>query len=314
MSYAGTIIIVTFNSRAIVKDCLDSIARNSREKLYKTIVVDNCSNDGSQEFIKEHYPWVKLIASKKNRGFGAGNNLGVKQAEGDWVFILNPDTVVIDSAIEILSQFLKSNPNVGCVGPGILNQKYEQTVSYYAFNKLFMSMYHAVGLSKIIPVNRIDGKWTVGARQVDRPIEVDRILGAAMMIPIEVINQTGGFDERFFLFSEEEDLCYRIISEGYKVIYNPEAKVMHEGGDAVKNVFPLAVAAANWSKFLFIEKHFGKIKAHISRFGWLKMILLRYFIYRLTHRKPDPLKIKGYIYSIKSLLFIGYFDEKIKPD
>lgn len=314
MAARGTVIIVTYNADEFIGACLDSLDPEAAAGKIKVVVVDNCSSDGTRELVRNKYGWVVLIESDYNGGFGAGNNLGLKEAEGEWVFFLNPDAVATAGCIEELADYLTLHPNAGCIAPAIRDGEGRRIVSYFPFTTLRTSFWWATGLNHVFPVNRTDGSWEIRRQPPDRTVEVDRVLGAAMMLPCRALQEVGGFDERFFLFSEEEDLCFRLMENGWKIIYHPEVVVQHAGSGIMKSIKPLAIAAANWSRYLYLRKNVGRFSAEISRWMWIKMIFFRYLVSLFKRRNRIIQDYRqGYLYSIKSLLKPGYFDRILRP-
>ncbi len=314
VEYIGSIVIVSYNSAAETERCLKSLLKLSSIDQIKIIVVDNCSNDNTCELISNQFPSVFLIKSQFNGGFGAGNNLGIAASEGNWIYFLNPDSVVQSGCLSILNSYLSNNPKVGCVAPAILDEKGNSHQSYFHFTTLWMSILSATGLINVFQFNRISGKLVLNYKPVNDTVEVDRVLGAAMMIRREAIVEIGGFDEEFFLYSEEEDVCFRLFKSGFRIVYQPEAKVSHVGGCSTDSIKPVAIAAANWSRYVFMRKHMGWISAELSRWIWVKMLLLRLLIVHLQRNSNQvSQQINGYVYSIRSLIQRGYFDRTLRP-
>ncbi|MDP8228471.1 MAG: glycosyltransferase family 2 protein [Candidatus Electryoneaceae bacterium] len=311
----GTVVIVMYNAIKFVGECLNSLKTDAMDGWINVVAVDNVSTDGTAEYVAEQYPWVTLVRSPDNGGFGAGNNIGLSQmdsddsGQSDWCFILNPDTVVSAGCLRKLSDFLDEHQDVGCVGPGVTDESGEQIVSYQPFMNLWTSFWVAVGLQRILPLNRTDEQWELRRHPPSKIVQVDRLLGAAMMIRRLALDQIGGFDERYFLYSEEEDLCIRLQNTGWKIAYNPSGTITHSGAKSTGADNPLAIAATDWSRYLFMAKHYSKGTAEISRWIWIVMITLRYL---LSFLKGGARK-EGYRLSLKSLINIGYFDRELRP-
>lgn len=310
----GTVVIVTYNAATFIGKCLESLHEDHKAERIKVIVVDNCSEDSTVDIIAGNYSWVKLIRSAVNGGFGAGNNLGIKQAKGEFCFFLNPDSSVKPGCIDKLWEYLRENQDTGCVGPLIVDNSGVPVLSYFAFNGLFISIWTAVGLQKLLPVNHSRRRWEVRRKPATIPVEVDRIVGAAMMMRMKSLKDAGGFDERFFLYSEEEDLCLRLKKARWKVVFCPEAVVEHHGGGSTGSSDPIAIAAADWSRYIFMRKHYPRLSSELSRFLWISMLSARLIVFTIiesiTGRK---LRAAGILQSIKSLLKPGYFDRELRP-
>jgi len=310
----GTVIIVTYNASSVIERCLSSLMTDENCEKYKVVVVDNCSSDDTVDIITTRFQWVSLILSKDNGGFGAGRNIGLREAEGDWILILNPDVEIKPDSIKRLANYINLYSQVGCAAPAVVDATGQQIVSYFPFLNIWTSLLLALGLNKVFPLNRTDGRWEFRWRPSDRTVKVDRVLGAVMMFSRNALNEIGGFDERFFLYSEEEDICYRLSLDGWKVIYYPEAGAVHKGAESTHSIYPVAVAAANWSRYLYMKKHFNRFTAEISRWIWIKMISIRFIfaILRSVVKKDDD-RMKGYWLSLKSLFKPEYFDRVLRP-
>ena len=308
-----TVVIVTYNAADFIVRCLHSLVSSEQKGLIKVVVVDNASEDETVDIVRNNFPWVKLIQSGWNRGFGAGNNLAIDDLEGDFVFILNPDAEIEEYCCETLIDFLDSHPDTGCVGPAVVDESGERTVSFQAFTSLLTSFWSASCLHKFIPLNRINGRWKVLYKPPPVSVEVDRLLGAAMMVRRSALQQTGGFDENFFLFSEEEDLCYRLRQLGWLIYYSPVASVKHRGSGCTQHRHSLSIAAINWSRYYYLRKHNTHAKAELSRIIWIIAIFLRLIVNFFNFSAMGRSQRRGYILSLRSLIKPDYFDNVIRP-
>ena len=203
-----SVIIVTYNSAGLIGPCLDSVLDGPGMEL-EVFVVDNASADGTADTVRRRFPEVRLIQSPVNRGFGAANNLALPQCGGRHILFLNPDTLVRPGALAAMSAFLDGRPHVGLAGPRLvyLDGRAQESVSYrYLGQKYAPELYR--GLKG----------------------EIAWVMGACMIAPAGVVRDVGGFDERFFLYGEEEDLCLRIRQAGWEIGFAGEAVVVHVGG------------------------------------------------------------------------------------
>jgi len=307
----GTVIIVAYNAEDCIGNCLTALRAVEDYSSIKVVVVDNASADRGIEIVREFFPEVTLIESGSNGGFATGNNRGGQEAEGDWIFLLNPDAEIKPAALRILARYLREHPEAGIVAPAIIGSKDEPAVSFFCFTTPLYSVFSALGLQRLFPINRIDGRWVLARQLPKAPVEVDRVLGAAMMIRREVWEQAGGMDEGFFLYSEEEDLCCRVRKLSWKVMYNPTAKVRHIGGSTALKDSALATASAAYSRDLYLRKHYSRLSAAVSRWTWIKMLALRWV---LTHFTRAGVEARlGYKWAIKSLLRQGWFERELRP-
>lgn len=216
-----SIIILSWNTKDLLKNCLRSIY-NLRDKNYEVevIVVDNGSTDGSAEMVEKEFSQVVLIKNKKNLGFGAGNNQGMKKAKGDYFLILNSDTIVKSKAPMKMAQFLKKHPEVGAVGCKLLNQDGTNQPSFGPFPNLLVAAIMLFGEHWLGDLVR---------HSSDKIKETDWVMGAALMVRKEVFKKAGPMDESIFMYMDETEWCYRIKKAGYKVMFYPGAKIIHLG-------------------------------------------------------------------------------------
>jgi len=221
-----SIIILTWNGIKHITNCLESVFKSNYYN-YEVIVVDNGSKDGTPEMISQRFPQVKLILNKKNLGFTGGNNQGVKRAEGDIFFLLNDDTKIHPDLIKVLVEGLESSSEMGIVGPKIYYMD-EPSKIWFAGGKIDWVKSDSYHLGK----NIIDKELSNDSKK-----EVDFITGCALMIKREVVDKVGLFDNKFFAFYEDADLCQKVKKAGYKVIYLPFGGVWHMKSATASRVF-----------------------------------------------------------------------------
>jgi len=215
-----SVIIVTFNGEKHILDCLKSILESSYSD-YEIIVVDNASKDKTSDLVKEKFPQVKLIINKKNLGFTGGNNIGIKESKGEFIFLLNDDTVVHPDLLKILTAELESSSKIGIVGPKIYfmspeGKRFDKI--WFAGGKIDWKRGEAYNLGKGLKDNELKN---------DVKKEADFITGCALMIKKEVIKKIGLLDEKFFAYYEDADWCQKTIKAGYAVVYVPFGGVWH---------------------------------------------------------------------------------------
>jgi N-acetylglucosaminyl-diphospho-decaprenol L-rhamnosyltransferase len=227
----ASIQIVSHNTREMTLACLRSILHGAHSRDVEVIVVDNASDDGSPEAIEREFPEVRLISSPENLGFAGANNIAANQGSGIFLLLLNPDTLVYDQAIERLLKFADQQPQAGIWGgrttfaDGSLNPR-----SCWRFASLWSMFCQAVGLSAVFPTSRWFNSEAYGGWMRDSVREVDFVTGCFLLIKRELWQQLGGFDERFFMYAEEADLCYRARRLGARPLFTPEAAIVHYGG------------------------------------------------------------------------------------
>ena len=236
-----SIIIVNYHSAGMVIDCINSIRAKTEKNTYEIIVVDNASGDGSVELLRETFPEVTVIASDINLGFGKANNLGAEQAKGKYLFLLNPDTLLVNDAIGMLHEYLEENPNVGVAGGNLYSPDMMPTPSFCRhFDDLEREKRNASW--GILLGGKVRDKLCLGAsgkpmkefNYTQTPEKVAYIFGADMMLPRALFERVKGFDPDFFMYAEEEELTWRITRLGYDVVCVPQAKIIHLEGATVK--------------------------------------------------------------------------------
>jgi len=253
-----SIVILNYKTKNLLKQCLKNIANLSLPFEHEIIVVDNNSQDGAEEMVKENFPEYKFIQADRNRGMGAGNNLGIKHSRGEYVLILNPDVVVLENSIEKLLKFIEKDKKIGCVAPQLLypNKTYQQ--SRYKFPKFFMlPVFIRTGLGKF--VKRALDEYFMNNIPIDQAHKIDWARGSALLIRKSVLDKIHGFDERFFMYLEDTDLCRRIWQAGYEIWYVPDAQMIHYyfresgSGSWLKDLFKkLAwIHIASWFKYFW---------------------------------------------------------------
>ncbi len=215
-------------------------------------MVDNASTDGSVQMIKTNFPAVQLIENRENMGFAPANNQAIRAGKGEYVLLLNPDTQVSAGTFDALLAFLRTHPDVGAVGPKTLNPNGTLQISCYPFPTLSRELWRLLHLDKIAPYGsyRMED-WAL------RPREVDALLGACMLFPRSVLDEVGLFDESYFMYTEEIDLCYRVRQSGKKLCWVPEASIVHFGGQSTRQVAAEMFLQLYRSKLQFFRKHYG---------------------------------------------------------
>lgn len=255
-----SIVIVNFKTKKEIISCLKSIEQNINRISYEIIVVDNEGNNSLKNELKEHKN-VKYILSNKNLGFGGGNNLGASQASGEYLFFLNPDTLIKGDVIEQLYKFIKSKKNIGIVSPLLVddNLKPFHTQSRKELTPL-NAVYSFSFLRKLFPQKNIYNDPFLNKWDKVTPIETNTVPGAALMISRYLFDKIKGFDENFFLYFEENDLSKRVKNLGYKLYVYPESKVIHKVGKSTSQISD-GRKIFEKSRFLYFRKHYGLIKA-----------------------------------------------------
>lgn len=261
-----SIIIVHYKVKKELFDCIQSIVNVRARTPFEIIVVDNDETKTIKQGVKKRFPFAKYVESFGNVGFGAGNNLGAKHAKGDLLFFLNPDTIVLPHALDTLVRFIKKDEKIGIVAPLLVDTSYvpyplQGTAELTPFTGICSLSF----INKLFPLNLISQRYWIKNWDKKMIKEVGVVPGTAFLIQKSVFEKVGGFDERFFLYFEESDLCKRVGECGYTCYIHPEARVVHLWGASsqkrrdVDRIF-------SESRFLYFKKHFGVVWAYIVEF------------------------------------------------
>ncbi len=225
-----SIVIVSWNVRDLLIACLQSLTRYVTSS-HEIIVVDNHSSDGTIEAVRNQFPHVTIIANQSNAGFSRANNQGWLKSRGQFICFLNPDTVVASNPFTSLVNYLRSNPDVGMVGPKLLNDDGTHQLSVRSFPQFIdqaLVLLKLRWLGKLLPPIK-QYQYPVTATSPD-PVNVDQLMGACIVIPRTVLTDGGSFDEGYWIWFEEVDLCRRLKDKGYAITYYPLVHIQHLGG------------------------------------------------------------------------------------
>lgn len=275
-----SIIIVHYKAANEFFDCLKSIYKYKPKFSFEVIVVDNDEKNVISKKIKQNFPRVKYIKSKSNIGFGAGNNLGTKHAIGEYLFFLNPDTVIFSKTLDNLIYFIESKKNIGIVAPLLLHKNNKPFELQGASSLTPLRGIICLSfVNKLFPRNPIARKFFYLDWDKTSQKEVDVAPGTAFVIRKKLFNKINGFDENFFLYFEEFDLCRRVRQSGFKIFIIPQAKIIHLWGKSTKNLNNLDTIFRK-SRFYYFKKHFGYLPALIIEiFCRISKKVIVYFIF-----------------------------------
>jgi len=227
-----SVVVVSWNTRDILRGCLRSIFEQTREISFEVFVVDNNSHDGSAEMVRAEFPAVKLIANAQNRGFAAGCNQGMRDASARYTLLLNPDTIVLDDAISRCVRYADVHADVGVVGCQVLIDETRIQQTGFSFPSPLNTFLAHSGLSRAFPRSRLFGRPRLGWWGRDSEQDVDVVSGIFMLVRREAIAQVGLMDESYFIYAEEADWCYRFAQAGWRRVFTPCARIIHlDGGD-----------------------------------------------------------------------------------
>jgi len=252
-----SIVIICFDDLNVIRECLRSVYAETNQIEFEVIISDNGSRDGSVEFIREHHPQARIVENGANLGFARGNNAGIRVAQGEYVLILNPDTVILDRAIEKLVAYADRHPEGGAFGCRVLNPDGSYQDPAHPLPTVGSLLVSALCLRWL---GRISGRFTsdtyVGwSGQTER--EIGFQCGCCILFPRDLLTELGGFDEQFFYHCEEKDLCCRAWKAGRPVLFYPGAEITHLGGQTVGR-FPIRSRLETYrSSYRYFHKHFG---------------------------------------------------------
>ena len=252
-----TVVVVNYNVRDFLETALDSVQVASSGLDVEVIVVDNDSADGSTEMVRSHFPTVTLIENDDNVGFSTANNQAIRIARGRYILLLNPDTIVQEDTFRTMITFFEEHPDAGAVGCKILNPDGSfAPESRRAFPTPGVAISRILGLSRIFPKSERFGRYNMTFKPIDEVTEVDALSGSCMMLRGAAIRPDLLFDEQFFMYGEDLDLCYRIQQAGWKLYYTPATQIIHYKGESTKKGDLRYVRLFYGAMLRFTEKHF----------------------------------------------------------
>lgn len=309
-----SVIIVNYNVRFFLEQCLLSVRNACKGTDAEVFVVDNNSVDGSVKMLKEKFPEVKLIDNKDNPGFSKANNQAIRISCGEYILLLNPDTVVEDDTFTKALQFMDSHHDAGGLGVKMIDGKGKflpeskrgLPTPAVAFCKIF-------GLSRLFPKSKIFGKYHLGFLDKNKIHEVDILAGAFMLLRRETLDITGLLDETFFMYGEDIDLSYRILKAGYKNYYFPETRIIHYKGESTKKSSINYVVVFYKAMIIFARKHFSQKNARLFSFLVNLAVYLRAFFAiatRIFNKFILPLVDTAVIYT-GVYLIKNYWEQNI---
>lgn len=269
-----SVIIVSYNVRFFLEQCLRSVFRAGEGIEMEVFVVDNNSVDGSCLMIRNQFPLVRLIANKENIGFSRANNQAMKLASGNYQLILNPDTVVEEDCFRKILVFMDSHPDAGALGVKMIDGKGNfLPESKRAFPTPWVSFYKMFGLASLFPKSKLFGQYNLSYLSKDQIHKVDVLPGAFMLLRKSALEKTGFFDESFFMYGEDIDLSYRILQAGYANYYFPETTIIHYKGESTRKGSLNYVLVFYQAMIIFAAKHFSRSNAR-----WFS-VLIRLAVY-----------------------------------
>ncbi|MDR2118375.1 MAG: glycosyltransferase family 2 protein [Tannerellaceae bacterium] len=263
-----SIVIVNYNVKYFLEQCLQSVRMATRGIDTEVVVVDNHSTDGSVAYLRPRFPEVFFIENQKNLGFSAANNQGILQCRGEYVLLLNPDTVIGEETVRTLCYFMDEHPQAGGAGVKMLDGRgLFLPESKRSFPTPWVSFCKIFGLSKLFPGTKLFARYSLPYLNPDRQHRVDVLAGAFMMIRHEALDKVGRMDESFFMYGEDIDLSYRLVLNGYTNHYVPE-RILHYKGESTRRHDAAFVRNFYGAMLIFYKKHYprsGRLMSFLIR-------------------------------------------------
>jgi len=309
-----SVVIVNYNVKYFLEQCLHSVQAAIAGLDAEIYVVDNNSVDGSVEMVADKFPLVKLIANTENTGFSTANNQAMKVAAGEYILLLNPDTIVEQDTFIKCVEFMDSHSDAGGLGIKMVDGKGRfLPESKRGLPTPIVAFYKIFGLSAIFPKSRIFGKYHLGYLDKEETHVVDVLAGAFMMLRRETLDKTGLLDEAFFMYGEDIDLSYRITKSGYKNYYYPGARIIHYKGESTKKSSINYVFVFYNAMLIFAQKHFSQKNARLFSMLIHMAIYLRAgvaVVYRMMNKLLLPLTDAAVIYA-GTMLIVDYWETNV---
>ena len=277
--YKLSVVIVNYNVEHFLDQCLDSVRRSSANCSLEVLIVDNNSVDGSLTMLAEKYPEYPVIANKDNVGFSCANNQAMRIAQGEYVLLLNPDTVVAEDSFSKVISFMDEHPNAGGLGVHMIDGKGNfLPESKRGLPKPMVAFYKIFGLSKLFPKSKRFGQYHLGHINENETNKIDVLSGAFMLMRKTALDKVGLLDEDYFMYGEDIDLSYRIQKGGFDNYYYPETSIIHYKGESTKKSSVNYVFVFYKAMVIFARKHFAGKQAGLFSFLINAAIYLRAFL------------------------------------
>ena len=253
-----SIVIVNYNVKYFVEQCLRSIVPSAIGIVHEVIVVDNASTDGSRQYLEPRFQWVRFIWNRENRGFAVANNLALAETRGQFVLFLNPDTILSEECLSTCVDHFRKHAKAGAVGIRMLDGSGRfLRESKRSFVTPSTAFYKLTGLARLFPKSPVFARYHQGHLDPLKNHQTDVLAGAFMMVRKVVLDKTGGFDEQFFMYGEDIDLCYRIRQAGYENHYVSHPPIIHFKGESTKKHSLKYVRMFYGAMAIFAKKHYG---------------------------------------------------------
>lgn len=276
-----SIIIVSWNTRDLLRNCLRSIQQQTVHHSFEVFVVDNASRDGSAAMVRDQFPAVHLIANSDNRGFAAANNQAIREARGRYVLLLNPDTIILDRAIERSVTFADVHPDTAVVGCQVWSDDNTVQRTGFAFPGPVNLILALSGLSRLLPRSKLFGRPELGWWNRDTETDLEVVSGMFMLVRRTAIEQVGLLDEDYFVYAEEADWCFRFAKAGWRRRFTPAARILHldGGGKSSGQVSARMYVQLQKSLLIYFRKNLGASAWVAGRMIFIGSNLVRAFLW-----------------------------------
>jgi len=278
-----SIVIVSWNARKHLLDCLQSIRDTTGALNVETIVVDNHSSDGSPDAVEDRFPETILVRNQTNAGFAKANNIGLAKSAGRYVALVNSDVLILEHCLQNLTTFMDTHPSVGMAGPRILNADRTLQPSGRRFPSLLAAFARAFFLDRLLPQRVFHLRSRMSPAELGRLRSVNVLVGCFWMVRREALEQVGGLDEDFFIYGEDNDWCRRFHRAGWQVMYYPGAEAIHFGGASSSNAPARFFIEMKKSELLYWDKNYGRLARHLACGISLAHIGVRLVIWKIQY-------------------------------
>ena len=313
-----SIVVVSWNTKKYMEECLTSLRTIDGNLSAEIIVVDNASADGTPEMIRTQFPEVKLIETGANLGFAKGNNVGIKEATGEYICLINSDVNVPSDCLQKMYSYMEQQPTVGLLGPGMLRTDGRVHRSGMRFPTLWNIFLRALFLDSIFKGTGLFGGFLMKDFHFDQTRDMDVLNGWLWMARREALNKVGALDDRFFMYAEDVDWCKRFHLAGWRVVFYPDAKALHYGGASSANApsrFNVEMQRANlqyWKKYhgrisLLFYLLIGCLSYVVRAMGWAVV-----FLTKKSARSRANIEVKQYLKCIRWVFDVRTLTELVK--
>jgi GT2 family glycosyltransferase len=310
----ASLIIVSWNTKDMVAQCLDSLKRYAEDSSIEIIVVDNASSDGTAECIRERFPHVRLIRNATNIGFARGNNIGIKLSTGKYVSLINSDVQVPQGCLEKMLEYMEQHPEIGMLGPKMVLPDGSIGPSCMRFPTVWNWFCRALALDSAVKGSRAFGDFLMTGFKYDRIADVDALTGWFWVVRRDALNQVGPLDERFFMYGEDIDWPKRFHQSGWKVVFYPEAEAIHHRAASSSQDPTRFYIEMNRASIQYFQKHHDFVRVvGFWLTTWLHQVIriVGYgfiYLFRSPRRSETRFKVKR---SVACLLWLmGLWETK----